>query len=501
MPPSPPPSSSAAAPVPTPPSPLPSVPVPAPPPDAAGVPATAAGRRPDVAAAAAGLLLFAASAAAGALLLHHGAKLQVRWPPLMAAWGPHAGPGTPAAVAVAVLAVAHGPRLAARAGWRVLLGASWAAATAWTWSLALVDGWQRGVAGRMTVAGEFLRGLGRFRQDFGGTFRGFNGHILIDSPQNWGTHIAGHPIGAVLTFFGLDRIGLAGGAWAGAFCITAGSSVAMAALIVLRRLAGEGRARAAAPFLVLTPGAVWVGVSPDAWFAALAAWSLVLVTVAATTGRRTVRALAGLGGGLLLGAAVYDSYGLVLLVVPIAGVLVCARTLRPLPSVLAGLGAVVLTFTLAGFDWWQAYRLLVIRYHQGFGGERPYSYWIWGNLGATVAAVGLAPLAGLRRAAAEGAARAGGWWRGRGAGGERRIPGPGDRYAVAAVLLPCAFVLAILAADLSGMSKAETERIWLPFTLWLPAAAGRLPARDHRGWLAAQALAALLLNHLLLTEW
>jgi hypothetical protein len=59
----------------------------------------------------------------------------------------------------------------------------------------------------------------------------------------------------------------------------------------------------------------------------------------------------------------------------------------------------------------------------------------------------------------------------------------------------------MLAADLSGMSKAETERIWLPFTLWLPAAAAHLPRRDHRGWLAAQAVAALLLNHLLLLNW
>lgn len=59
----------------------------------------------------------------------------------------------------------------------------------------------------------------------------------------------------------------------------------------------------------------------------------------------------------------------------------------------------------------------------------------------------------------------------------------------------------MIAADLSGMSKAETERIWLPFTLWLPATAALLPARDHRGWLAAQACVALLVNHLLLTGW
>jgi hypothetical protein len=37
--------------------------------------------------------------------------------------------------------------------------------------------------------------------------------------------------------------------------------------------------------------------------------------------------------------------------------------------------------------------------------------------------------------------------------------------------------------------------------VWLLAGAGLLPARDRRGWLAAQATVALLVNHLLLTVW
>lgn len=451
-------------------------------------PDRAAGRRRDLAAAGAALLLFAVVAVVGRYAQDRGARLHVPWPPLMADWRPHVGPGTPAAAAVAALAVAFGPRVAARLSWRALIWSAWAASMAWTWSLALVDGWQRGVAGRLTIAGEFLRGIDRFRH-FGPTFRGFTGHILMNSPHNWGTHIAGHPIGAVLTFVGLDRIGLGGGAWAGAFCITTGSSVAMAALIVLRLLAGEDTARTAAPFLVLAPGAVWVGVSPDGWFAAVAAWALALLAIAATGTSRRRTAAAGLGSGLLFGAAVYVSYGLVLLAVPALAVLLCARTLRPLPYVLPAFAAVVAAFTLGGFNWWQAYGLLRIRYDQGYGGVRPYSYWLWGDLGTAVAATGVATAAGLRRAlaAAPGSARA--WWR-----------RSGGRSA-AGVLLPCAFLLAMLAADLSGMSKAETERIWLPFTLWLPAAAALLPRRDHRAWLAAQAAGALLLNHLLLTAW
>ncbi len=52
-------------------------------------------------------------------------------------------------------------------------------------------------------------------------------------------------------------------------------------------------------------------------------------------------------------------------------------------------------------------------------------------------------------------------------------------------------LLAIVFADLSMLSKAETERIWLPFTMWLTAAAALLPPRSHRWWLALNVVGAL----------
>jgi hypothetical protein len=61
--------------------------------------------------------------------------------------------------------------------------------------------------------------------------------------------------------------------------------------------------------------------------------------------------------------------------------------------------------------------------------------------------------------------------------------------------------VAVILADVSGLSKAEVERIWLPFAVWLTAGAAALPARARRGWLAAQAATALCVNHLLLTTW
>ncbi|HEY6595252.1 MAG TPA: hypothetical protein VI011_14330 [Asanoa sp.] len=67
--------------------------------------------------------------------------------------------------------------------------------------------------------------------------------------------------------------------------------------------------------------------------------------------------------------------------------------------------------------------------------------------------------------------------------------------------LPAAALAAIAVADLSGMSDAEVERIWLPLTIWLMAGAVLLPPSTRRVWLTAQAPTALAVNHLVVTAW
>ncbi|KUJ70991.1 hypothetical protein ACZ90_01470 [Streptomyces albus subsp. albus] len=443
-------------------------------------------------AAGAAVLLLGAAAAVGAALRHGAGDPQVDWPPLYADWLPHLGPGTPAALAIAAALAGYGPPLAARLPWGRLVWAAWAAALCWTWSLALVDGWRRGVSHRLTTEHEYLRAVGRFG-DVGAALRHYTEHILLGRPDHWPAHVSGHPPAAVLTFVGLDRAGLGGGGWAGAFCATVGASGAAAVLVALRALGREALARRAAPFAALAPGAVWVGASADGYFAAVAAWALALLALAAT---RTVRLpdSVALAAGLLFGLACYLSYGLVLLALPAAGVLLAAGSARPLLPALAGVAAVAAAFTAAGFSWWEGYRLLVERYYQGVAAVRPYGYWVWGGLATAVVAAGPASAAGVRRVlrAVPGAVR--GRWR-------RARPATASAGRDGLVLVAAAALAALLVADLSGMSKAETERIWLPFTLWLPPAAALLPVRDHRNWLAAQAVTALLVNHLLLTGW
>ncbi|WP_405504880.1 hypothetical protein [Streptomyces purpurascens] len=455
------------------------------PPRRPSVPTVNRSLRRDLYAAGAAALLVTAAVLIGRRIQGTSRTLFVDWPPLLASWGPHTGPGTPAALVVAIATVAHGPALGARLPWRTLLPLAWGTAMAWICSLALIDGWHRGIAHRLTTRHEYLQVIDRF-DDIPAALRDFTHHILLDSPDNWPAHVAGHPPAATLTFVLLDRIGLRGGGWAGMWCVTAGATACVAVLVTIRVLAGEALARRAAPYLVLAPAAVWTGTSADAYFAAVSAWAVALLALAVT--RRSLR-WAG-ASGLLFGLTCYLSYGLTLVALIAAAVLALGRHgIRERPALLvpllAGLAVVPTAFTLAGFDWWEAYHLLVTRYHQGAGGIRPYGYWVWANLACTVLITGLATAAGLRRTGAVLL--------------HRRTDTPDRAAETRLALLVAAALLALLVADLSGMSKAETERIWLPFAVWLLPACAFLPR--PRAWLTAQALLALLLNHLLSTGW
>ncbi|GAA1636934.1 hypothetical protein [Catellatospora bangladeshensis] len=428
--------------------------------------------------------LVAASITAGAALNLLGTPVQAQAAPLYALWRPHLGPGTPAALAVAAAVILHGPRLAATLPWRRLMAAGYTAAAAWTMSLAMIDGWRVGLAGRLTAQAEYLTEVPGVT-DIPAMLAGFTGRILDFQPDSWTTHVSGHPPGALLIFVWLDRIGLGGGGPAALTCVATGALASVAVPVTLRALGSETAARAAVPYLVLLPGAVWIGASADGMFAGLTSTSLALLAVALTSGRRALAACTALAAGALLAFACHLSYGLVLLA-PLAAVVVLAAVSRghrhaagPVLAMAAtAAGAVVVAFSAAGFWWLDGYHLVVQRYYQGIAAERAYGYWAWANLAAFLLSAGPAAAVIARRATA--AVRH-------------------DRAAH--VLLPLAALLAVAAADLSGLSKAEVERIWLPFAVWLPAGAALLPASSRRGWLLAGATIALAVNHLLLTIW
>jgi hypothetical protein len=401
--------------------------------------------------------------------------------PIFGWWNAHVGWGTVPAIVIAAAAVLWGDTVARRLPWRAVPWVTWAAACAWAFALAMIDGWQRGFAGRLTTPDEYLRQVPGIT-DIPKALRTFSSRILDFQPDSWITHVSGHPPGALLTFVWLDRIGLGGGAWAGLLCLLVGSSAAAAIVVAVRALADESTARLAAPFVAVTPTAIWVAVSADGYFTGVAAWGLALLALAAR-GTARLPLLAGAGAGLLLGWGIFLNYGLGLIALPAVAVLIAAKDLRAalraaIPAVLVVL-AIIGVFALVGFWWFDGYTLVQERYWQGIAKDRPFQYWSWANLASVVCAIGLGGVAGVART-----------------------------FDIAAIkrrsglhLVVLAALLAIVCADLSMLSKAETERIWLPFTTWLVAAAALLPAPSRRWWLALNVVGALLLNHFILTNW
>jgi hypothetical protein len=401
--------------------------------------------------------------------------------PIFGWWNAHVGWGTVPAVAIGIAAVLWGQSAAARLPWRMLPWITWATACAWAFSLAMVDGWYRGFTHRLDAPHEYLRQVPTVT-DIPEALRTFASRILDFQPDSWMTHVSGHPPGALLTFVWLDRIGLGGGAWAGLLCLLAGSSAAAAIVVAVRALADEGAARSAAPFVAVAPTAIWIAVSADGYFAGVAAWGVALLALAV---RRAVRwpAVAAVGSGLLLGWGIFLNYGLGLMAVPAVAVLIAAVDWRAavgalVPAVLAAL-AIVGVFALAGFWWFDGYLLVQERYWQGIANDRPFQYWSWANFASVVCAIGLGSVAGIGRVFDIAALK--------------------RRSGLHLVVLGA--LLALVCADLSMLSKAEVERIWLPFTVWLTAAGALLPPRSQRWGLALNVAGALLLNHLILTNW
>jgi hypothetical protein len=423
------------------------------------------------------VLLLVASAVIPAVT---GWKVYVSTPPLHAEFDPRVGVGTIPAVVLAVLAVLFAARLAARARWWMLLVGATLASAAWMISLALTDG-LAGIGTILDTNYEYLN-TARAVTDVGATLRDYIAHIPFDSDHHWPVHIAGHPPGALLFFVALVRMGISTGLAAGFAVIAVAATTPAAILITLRRLGAEAEARAAAPFLVFGSAAIWMAVSADAMFGAIAAWGLCALAASATAKRVGWMLGLSLLAGLLLGYCVMLSYGLPLLGVLAVAILLIARSWRPLVGALAAALAVVLTFAANGFAWWEAYPVLSKRYWDGIASSRPYGYWVWGDLAALTVSAG--PIVGASVAAAISRVRT--------------ALTPGLR---AVVFLVCAAAITVALADLSAMSKAEVERIWLPFVPWLLVGTALLPATWRRPALALQVTFALVMEHLLSTGW
>lgn len=352
-------------------------------------------------------------------------------------------------LAFAAAAVAWAPRLAASLSWRWLLVATGAGAAAWIVLLALTDG-LAALTAPLETRYEYLAAVDRVGSP--GAFLSSFTDVLPSYP----THVKGHPPGLVLGLAGLRELGLGGSAWATVLVLSGGALVAPAALVAHRAVGGEARARAAAPFVVLLPGAVWLGTSADALFAGVAAVGIALFAVAATSpaGRRAD--VAAVSAGVVLGVGLHLSYGITPLGAVVVGLALWRRAWRA--TVLAGIGlaAVFAGATAAGFWWFDGLAATRELYYDGVASRRPYLEFVLIDLAAFALVVGPAAAVALGRL------RDRGTW-----------------------ILVGGAIVALTAAALSGMSRGETERIWLPFAPWIVLATCALA--PSRRWLATAA--------------
>jgi hypothetical protein len=281
-------------------------------------------------------------------------------------------------------------------------------------------------------------------------------------------NVGGHPPGLMLVIHGL---GLDTAGELSALCIAAAGACAPLGYVLARRLlAHERRARLAGLLIVASPLVLLFGsTSADAVYAAaglIAANALVSRRPAGRALGAVVFALATLGTWALLAIGAW------------AAILAWRREGLAAAAVLAaacGLAVVAVNGALAlayGYDPIATLRATEALYRNSVASVRPYWFWVLGSPVAWALMLG-APIAGAGLIAA--------------------VRGRPEAVALATVL--------VIAAAL-GFTKAETERIWLPFApLACVAAAGVLPIARVRAVLAFLAVQVIVVQVVFDTVW
>ncbi|GAA3514999.1 hypothetical protein FHR32_007987 [Streptosporangium album] len=410
--------------------------------------------------------LIAACFALGAVLHGLGILRIDHLPPLHARFRVLTATLLPAVVFAAV-AVRVLPGLVRRRGFGQASLVAYGFALAWTIVLAMSAA--GGLAAPFTHPQEYLAVLPAVGHDPLGWLATFT----LRLPE-YPTHVRGHPPLPVLVVWALAAAGLSGPLWAAILVILVGCSATVAIGLTVRSLAGEDTARRALPYLALTPVSVWIATTMDALFAGVGAWGVALLVLGRST---TVRTWSAAGAGVLLGALPYLSYGLVpYLVIPVT-VAVLVRPPRPAVfAALAGAVAVAGSFSAAGFSWLAGVAATHAEWAADPGAARPYLYFLVANLAVLALTTGPATVAGLVHEA-------------------RDLTDLTDRRVAAVV---AAALVAVLALDVSGVTRGEVERIWVPFAVWIGLGAAYAPGRRM---LAAQAVTGLLLQGLVASPW
>jgi len=392
-------------------------------------------------------------------------------PPFISRWLPSLDPLAAVSVVVVVTAVALAPRAVSRIRAPLVF-----AAFAFGLSLALglavnlardgVHGWyivfDTSAHGSFEAANEYLPSLPALAAD-GPRF--FLDHFAELVPS-LAVNASGHPPGLLLT---MDALGLNTAQRLAAFCIGVGALAAPLAYVLGRGLLDERGGRVAALLTAFAPSVILdATVSPDAVYMTLGvACAALLVSRRRSlwlTGAVAV-AIAGFFSWLLLGIPLW------------AAVIVGLRDGRRRAAwLLVSCAIAVLLFNGAlalavGYDAIGTLRATSAVYHRSLALSRPYLYWLFGSPTAWGVMLGI-PTAVLA------------------------LRGLAARHPTAIALAVIIVVSAVL-----GVTKAETERIWLPYVPLAAVAAAAMAPRRLYPLLGALALQALIVEVLFDTIW
>jgi hypothetical protein len=422
--------------------------------------------------------VFVAAVFIGALAVATGTDLGTSTPPFVIAWQPKLDRHAWVSLTVIAGALAIAPAIVTRSPPRPWL----TAAVLYVLSLALglgvnlahegVRGWwamlDGGPHGSFEGRFEYLGGLGLLDHGVASYLHNF----AADYP--WmSTHIKGNPPGPLIA---LHLLGIRSAAAMAALCVGVGALCAPLAYAIGRELGGEQRGRIAGLLTACSPAIILFGVSSaDYAFAGLgmlAAWLLL-------NPRSRPRLAAG---GVAVALGTFCSW--LLFAIPAWAVLAVWQRAgwrsgwRDAARVAVVAAAAVVAFNGAlalatGYNPWSALHALSSAYGHGVARSRPYAYWLVGSPAAWAVMLGL-PIAfwSLRALVC------------------RRDPAALGLWAIVAV------------AVVLGLTKAETERIWLPFApLACAAAAAVVPPGRLRLVLGLLLCQALAIELLFLTIW
>jgi hypothetical protein len=398
-----------------------------------------------------------------------GGGLGTELPPFFAVWDPALSPwvllGLPL---VALTALAALPLVSGRGGPVAFFAATFAIALAARLGMSLLrdgaDGWYAVFGTDPESANEYLPALPAVHSlglhDFLDRFAELSPTLPI--------HPTAHPPGILVL---LDLTGIDGPRGFAALVIVLAALAAPLTYVLGRRVAvGELRARAAAMLIAFSPASLLFGVlSTDAMFATFG-----LIAACLLVGRR-VRSW--VGGSIAVVVASFLSWALLAIAAFAAVFQLLRRGLGPAVTMAAIVAAAILAaygllYAATGFDPLGSVRAAGDAYALGIANARPYLFWLFGSPVAFAVALGL-PTA---------------WY-------AARSLGCGDAVAVGLATI-------VVISVLLGLTKAETERIWLFMgPLAAVAAAAILPIQRMPAIVCALIAQALVTQILLDTIW